>query len=332
MSTDFTDTSPEPGPPTGIVHMPRGHPLIAWVVVVAAVVGLFVLRLFHPPTEGQQIDVFEIQARALVGAADLGPGGAQIYKQAQELDRGPAAQRLGFVVLAGELKGPDEALDRLNELKDLLNKGEVPHADEAEIQQARATAEILDRLYRDYSEGDLSAANVGEADRQTLQRRLGWLGDLALNPRGGPNPAARAAVLAPARRSVVVEGLMVVVGLGAGAVGFSLLVLFAVLWRRMRPRVHVGSPYGGVYAESFALWIVLYFGLSKALALLPAWVPLGVEAGLPGVLSLAAAVAWPVVRGAPGGRCAATSAGGRATGRPWNRSTASSATWPRCRW
>ena len=117
-----------------------------------------------------------------------GRAATEIYKQAQELDRGPAAQRLGFVVLAGELKGPDEALDRLNELKDLLNKGEVPHADDAEVQQAHATAEILDRLYRDYSEGDLSAANVGEEDRQTLQRRLGWFGDLALNPPAVPTP------------------------------------------------------------------------------------------------------------------------------------------------
>ncbi len=299
MSTDFTDTPPEPGPPTGVVRLPRGHPVIAWIVVIAAVTGLFVYRLFQPPTEGQQIDVFEIQARALVGAAELGPGRNQIYKQAQELDRGPAAQRLGFVVLAGELKGPDEALARLNEFKDLLNKGEVPHASEAEVQQARATAEILGRLYRDYSAGDLSAADVGEADRQTLQRRLGWLGDLALNPRGGPNPAARAAVLAPARRSVVIEGLIAAIGLGGGVIGFCLLVLFAVLWRRMRARVHVGSPYGGLYAESFALWLVLYVGLSRALAMLPAGVPLGLEAGLPGVVSLVAAVAWPVLRGAP---------------------------------
>jgi len=299
MSTDFTDTPPAPGPPTGIARLPRGHPGIAWMVVITAVAGLFVLRLFHPPTEGQQIDVFEIQARALVGAAGLGPGRGQIYQEARELDRGPAAQRLGFVVLAGELKGPDEALDRLNELKDLLNKDEVPHADEAEVQNARATAGILGRLYRDYSDGDLSAANVGEEDRQTLQRRLGWFGDLALNPRGGPNTAARAAVLAPAERAAVLDGVMVVGGLGAGAIGFSLLVLFAVLWRHMRARLTVGSPYGGLYAESFALWLILYVGLSKALALLPAGVPLGLEAGIPGVLSLAAAVAWPVLRGAP---------------------------------
>ena len=58
MATDFTDAPPEPPP------VPRGHPLIAWVVIIAAAVGLFVLRLhFQRPPEVKKFDTFEIQAR-----------------------------------------------------------------------------------------------------------------------------------------------------------------------------------------------------------------------------------------------------------------------------
>ena len=302
MSTDFTDVPPPPGPPTeikegpqtGVVRLPRGHPLIAWLVIIAVVAGLFVLRLLQPQSEGQQIDVFELQARALVGAAALGANRNDIYKQEKELDRGSAAQRLRFVVLAGELAGPSEALARLDDLKGLEGRGEVAHTEADD-----ATAEALGRLYLDYQKGLFGAPNLTEQERERLRQGLGWFGDLALNPANGSDAAARAAVLAPAERSVVAEGLMMLAALGAGVVGFVLLVLFLALWRRMRSRFTVGSPYGGVYAESFALWLVLYVGMGRLLAFLPAGVPLGLAAGVPGLCSLAAALAWPVLRGVP---------------------------------
>jgi membrane protease YdiL (CAAX protease family) len=284
MSIDAPD-APRPAP--------RGHPLIAWTVILLAVAGLFVLRLiFRPPAEAEQFDAFEIQARALVGAASLGPKTPDIYsRQVKDLDRGSVGQRLRFVVLAGELAGPTEALARLEALQDLESRGQVTHtaADDA-------TGEILGWLYHDYEVDALSAPALLEADRQQLHRQLGWFGDLALNPQDGPNSAARAAVLAPAQRLVVVFGGVVLAGLFASAIGFTLLVLFAVLWRHMRSRFTIGSPYGGVYAETFALWIVLYAGLSWLIRRFAPNLPLALEAGLPQFGSLLA-LAWPVLRG-----------------------------------
>jgi membrane protease YdiL (CAAX protease family) len=279
MSTDAVDAPSSPRP------APRGHPLFAWAVILLAVAGLFVLHLvFQPAAAEEELDAFELQARALVGAASLGPQTPEIYSpQVKELDRGSVGQRLRFVVLAGELAGPAEALARLEELQDLKGRDE-------EIGQ------IFGRLYYDYEMDAFSAPSLSDADRQQLRRQLGWFGDLALNPRDGPDPAARAAVLAPTQRLVVVFGGALVVGLFAGAVGFTLLVLFAVLWRHMRSRFAVGSPYGGVYAETFALWLILYVGIGQLIRRFAPSMPLALEAGLPQFGSLIV-LAWPVLRG-----------------------------------
>ncbi|HVS39295.1 MAG TPA: hypothetical protein VMS17_27305, partial [Gemmataceae bacterium] len=343
MATEFSDAPPPPGPPTGvqpgpetgITRLPRGHPLIAWIVIIAAAVGLFVLRLaFQPPAEVKESDAFEIQAHFLVGMANLPlGGGAVLYEQAKEFNKGSVGQRLRFVVLAGELKGPDEALKQLQRLKQELGSAAQKGPD-AENQQ---TAAILDQLYRNNKDqadlqtlaagavgllsaplgdgplaatADLyperiagsSAPPLADNQRQELQRRLGWFGALALHPRNGPDPAARDAIIAPAQRLVVIGVSVELLALGGAAVGFILLVLFFLLWRHMRSRLHVGSPFGGVYAETFAVWMVLFIGLSVGGAFLARYLPPSVPDELPsglGALLSVGALAWPVLRGVP---------------------------------
>ncbi len=289
MSTDAVDAPSSPPRPT-----PRGRPLIAWVVILLVVAGLFVLRLVYKPAEEEErFEAFELQARALVGAASLGSKPSEFYSsQVQDLDRGSVGQRLRFVVLAGELAGPTEALARLDALQDLENSGQVGHSPTND-----ATAEVLGRLYHDYEADAYTDPSLSDEDRQLLHRQLGWFGDLALNPSDGLDPTARAAVLAPAWRLVVVFRRAAFAGLFAGAIGLTLLVLFALLWRHMRSRFAVGSAYGGVYAETFALWLLLYAGLGWLLRRFAPNLPLAVEAGVPQFASLIV-LAWPVFRGA----------------------------------
>jgi membrane protease YdiL (CAAX protease family) len=284
MAIDVSDFPPPP---------PRGHPLIAWVVIIVTAAALAVLRvLFQPPADVKQSDALELQGRYLVGLANLplpsNPG--ELYVQAQELDKGPPAQRLRFVALAGELKGPKEALQKLDDLQ--------PSLDEKGDPEERETASVLRRLYHEVEPGEPPDSDVTEEERQQLRQRLGWFGDLALNPRHGPNPASRAAVVAPARRAVIAGMCFGLFGLGAGVVGFALLILFFILRRQMRSRFRIGSPYGGVYAETFAVWMVLFIGLSLGSAFLPASPSEELLAGLLALGSLAA-LAWPVVRGVP---------------------------------
>ena len=285
MSTDAPDASPRPAP--------RGHPLIAWTVILLAVAGLFVLQLeFHPAAEGEQFDAFEIQARWLVGAASFGPQTPEVYsRQVKDLDRGSVGQRLRFVVLAGELAGPTEALARLEELQGLEGHGAVAHNNED-----TATGEILNWLYHDYEVDALSAPSLSEADRQQLHRQLGWFGDLALNPRDGPDAAARAAVLAPAQRLIIAFVGLFLAALFAAAIGFTLLVLFVVLWRHMRSRFTTGSLYGGIYAETFALWLLLCFTLGWLIRRLAPGLSLP-QTGLLVQFGGLIALGWPVFRG-----------------------------------
>ena len=268
--------------------------MIAWTIIIVVVAGLLALHIaFQPAAKEEQFDSFEIQARAVVGAASLAPQKSELYtEEVKDLNKGSVGQRLRFVVLAGELSGPSEALARLKELQDLESSNQVKHTAEND-----ATGEILGRLYHDYEANQLSAPAVSETDRQHLRQQLGWFGDLALNPRNGPDPAARAAVLAPARRLTIAFGSVLFGGLFAGVVGVVLLVLFAVLWRHMRSRFTTGSPFGGVYAETFALWLVLYIGLGWLIRYLVPNLTLPQTGLLTQAVSLIA-LAWPILRGA----------------------------------
>jgi membrane protease YdiL (CAAX protease family) len=161
-------------------------------------------------------------------------------------------------------------------------------------EQQRLT-EILQRLYHPGEAGPPPAR-----ERQELHERLGWFGDLAAT-KFSPEEAERQRVLAPARRTVlagfVYGGVMLLLGLA----GLVLAVVLLVLWLlgKLGGGLRVGSPHGGVYAETFAAYLLLFFGLSLALGRIPVslhWQPLLIAAPALGAL---AALGWPVLRGVP---------------------------------
>lgn len=248
----------------------RGYPLVAWLVILA-VVGVIVWRNGRPAVEtaAEWLVPMQMQGRYLVGAADSGLPKADLYKQAKETFRTDTpAKRLRFAVLAGELSGPEEA---------------------GHILAGLEPSEELTLLSLVYQGGQLS----GE-QKATLETKLGWFGDLAV---GVQDDAARARALAPARRTFF--GLLAVVlgGLGALAVGGCLLVVLAVLaaMGRLQSGVLPGGD-GGIYAETFALWLASFIAMGLLSRYLPAgWRGLWVS-GVLMLLSLGA-LAWPVIRG-----------------------------------
>src|SRR5205823_2471525 len=60
---------------------------------------------------------------------------------------------------------------------------------------------------------------------------------------------------------------------GGAALGLSLVVLWGVLvgLGRLRLRMHAYPHYGAVYAETFALWMLIYLGLGYGMR----WLPVG---------------------------------------------------------
>jgi membrane protease YdiL (CAAX protease family) len=145
-----------------------------------------------------------------------------------------------------------------------------------------------------------AAGTLGPTGRTLLVDELGWFGELALVPPGSPDADARTAVMRPARIVATVLISAAVLGLTATGAGLIGLVLAAVFTFTGHLRSGLGSarPWHGVYAETFAAWLVLFLGLQY----LGAWIATP-STEMPVTLAMfvasLVALVWPVVRGIP---------------------------------
>jgi membrane protease YdiL (CAAX protease family) len=301
MSQDYAITTETP--PSALPR--KGRPLLAWLVIFAVVA--FTLWRYETvsPQQRQRYDLvtMRLEGRGLVGAARLEERflgtqkseRQQRYKEAQNLNRGTYPQRLRFVVLAGELKGPDEAREQLHE----INRKYRDHCGEPPPEEGE-TAQILDHLYAARSKNP-KTVSLPEDERNKLRQRLDWFGELALTPPGS-DIEARAAVLTPAYRTVL--GIL---GVGVfmfslGTAGLVVLVTLIVLYflNRLNGGLVPASSHDGVYAETFAVYMLLFLGLNIAAHYALDW--LSIQSGSLAISGLAAlgslaALAWPVLRG-----------------------------------
>ena len=275
MSEAITNTPPKPMP--SAIRPRRGGPLIAWLVILG-VVGVILWRNSRPAEESKAewLVPMQMEGRYLVGAANSGiqiPR-ADLYKQAKEtLDKGSDAKRLRFAVLAGELSGPEEARRVLAGLK------------------PSEEATLLSRLY--------AGGKLSDAEKVTLETSLGWFGELAV---GSQDDEARARAMNPARRTFFGLVGVILAGFGALLLGGFFLVLLGILVHmgKLRGGVVPGGGNGGIYAETFALYMALFIGASFLLRFLTRYLPEDWGglwlSGVVMILSLAA-LAWPVIRG-----------------------------------
>jgi membrane protease YdiL (CAAX protease family) len=303
---------PDDQPPGEERQPPRGHPLLAWCVILVIVALVVFLQERRPAGEraaesGERLQrkARESEARLLIGFRDLLEQGQarpaeqrQLRQQIDALDQGTYRQRLETAVLAAELLGPEEALDRLAQLKKAEENDKPAPSD-----KERNLWKSLHRLYTAYSKGDYADNVLPDQQKEELREELGWFGRLALAPPKGPDRDARAALVAPARRLVI--GLMVgfLTMLGLCVLGFiGLVVLLVLLFNGSLRRGFVpGSPSSGVYAETFAVWLVLYVGLWVVGSFISAGRFILLVSVLLSLVSLVA-LAWPVWRGVPWGQ------------------------------
>jgi membrane protease YdiL (CAAX protease family) len=299
---------PEP-PPSSAPPVGKGRPLLAWLVI-AAVVGFILYRYAKVGAlDRGRYDLvnMRMQGRLFVGLLELekklspdAKGGAVLYEDARTtMNRGSYAQRLRFIALVGELMGPDEARVQLHQLNERYRAvvGD-PSAEDTE------TARVLDRVLTVRKEDPAALASLPEDEQRELRQRLDWFGDLALAPADDGDEAARTAVLQPAYRTAWSMLAYLLTLLGLSGLGLILLATLFVLWMLglLRGGLTFGSPHGGVYAETFAVYMVLFIGLSFAAHYFADWLSLQhgdlALSGLAALGSLAALV-WPVLRGIP---------------------------------
>src|SRR5262249_36969925 len=105
------------------------------------------------------------------------------------------------------------------------------------------------------------------------------------------------------RRTALAFIVLVTVMIMLGVLGFFLLILWFVfvLTRRIRLRLSVQPLFGSIYAETFALWMVLFVGIGYGLSWIPAGSSQLLLSEIGAFLSLSA-LAWPRIRGVPAQR------------------------------
>ncbi len=237
---------------------------LAWVVIVG-LVGFVAFRQQTVSrgnggvleTVNTRLLRFESQLFLGLSALEEGKSRDKLYAQTTRLNQGSAAQRLRYAVLAGELASPGEALKQMQTLQREDPEAFAPSSTLASV------VPVLEHLYRDYEKKDWAHRNVTAEDETLLRRELGWFGQLALTPADTPDRAARTALIEEAKQ---VASLTSLAGGLAGLCFLAGLVLLAVvgflLLSRKRPSAVSPEPErGGVYAETFALWLGAFLGL-----------------------------------------------------------------------
>jgi membrane protease YdiL (CAAX protease family) len=280
----------------------KGRPTVAWLVIGIAVLGIVAIRREPAvPEEDRSGDdpvgliVMQMSARCLVGLADLaGNANHDLANQLAPFNTGPFGQRLRFVVLTGEFAGPRAALGELQELDRLV----VHHAVELRPLERRIRA-VVHQLYEDYAAGRWAAPALGKEDRRLLLDELAWFGGLALAPPQGPDAELRRDVIGKARSAVYgVFGLVAWLGLlGIGGIIGLPIFLLCLSAGRLEGGLRSGSRNGGLYAETFACWLLVFFGLNLFVEQLDLGSSKLFGMGLAMAGSLVA-LAWPTLRGA----------------------------------
>ena len=210
------------------------------------------------------------------------------------------------MILAAEFAGAEEAGRVLREFD--ADLADPPLGDPPELTEAQADVQtLLHALYgvdaRD-DEHDLAPVRLTDDQRELLVQHLGWFGRLALAPPEAQEQADREAVLAPAWRVFLLLIVVIVLGVLAGFAGSVGLVVTGVLMivGKVRSGLVAGAGPHAIYAETFAIWMFVFFGLQVAAGFVAT--ASGMEAHQFAIAAGAffaslGVLLWPVLRGIP---------------------------------
>ncbi|WP_010582451.1 CPBP family intramembrane glutamic endopeptidase [Schlesneria paludicola] len=274
---------------------------IAWLVIISTIAFLILPRNSsrHEETDDASLVMQELQAKYLLGARSLGliPIESLRDQVVAAFSSGTLRQQLIGPVLIGEVTGAKEGLKALDELRD-RDATMIERASESDQQLIR----LLEKLLVARSENEDLKVDWPEDERREIEtvlpERLGWSGQLALLPPESPDVEGRTQLLGQARRTFV--ALLCVFGTGIAAVVIGSVLLltwwgFVLAGRLSRG---IGSLRGeqAIYAETFAVWLVMYVALSFAISNLHLE-NLGMTTILIPMIGGLGALAWPVMRG-----------------------------------
>jgi len=221
------------------------------------VVVFIVLRVRSQAEKQQQRIESQIEAfqtRLLIGSARLHPSSrTQFAEQAMKLAGTRSCfQQLQLVLIVEELQGSEAARKRLREIRERISTSALPATEEEK--------KLLGLL-----EDVVEQRALTPREENELKDAFGWLAKLVLSP---PESAEHERLLSQAERTALVVQVFLVAGFVACVLGAILLALVVASFRKGRLRSGLAPPSGngGVYAETFALWMLLYVGISALVA------------------------------------------------------------------
>ncbi len=252
----------------------------SWVVIVgmtSLMFGLVFVTSFFAGDEETVASASEIMQANFQGKINVGvkafleeadqPNAAEADQGIELLNAGPPEQRFCYAILVCELDGPEDAYGEIVRIQNEMENTEGFSATEDQTRMAQ----LLATLFDSYSTGEWDSLSVVSTDDQDfLKEKLGWAAGLALHPEKGPDKAGRRLVVSSARTTFL---LVVLLGLAlcglcvAGLVG-SIVMLVMLFNGSMKSRFTTSNGRGGIYAETFAIWMVVFFLGSLSLALL----------------------------------------------------------------
>jgi len=271
----------------------RTFPIVAWGVILVLVL-LTVLggggdaATQEGPVSPVDDATLEMESRFVIAQEAMAPGtGAAALEQinrSTDLNR-----RLRLAAIAAAIGGPEAGRKWLADLQTQLSAdGVVPS------ERHMAQIDGLDRIF---------AGSASDAITCDMEEQLGWFGQVAVDAAS----EERAEQLKPIVEQSVVVAMMMMVALlvlgVVGVVGLVLLVLFIVraVQRHMPQMIAPARSWDGVYAETFAVWIIL-FQVLMAVAVIPDVLHESEWHMAPALLAFFLslfALAWPVLRGVP---------------------------------
>lgn len=297
-----------------------GHPanLLAWLVIIliCASIALLVQGAAEedaeaPDEPGAALVMTELVARYGVGAARFVDSEGVYEGIKPQLNLGSVAQRQRFVIFAADLAGPAEARDVLEQLDELIGdvragreEGDPPVMRESE----ERVHELLHRLYASEVDADgepvIALDALSETERQFLRDELGWFGKLALTPENLVSREERRELMRSAQRVTfgVIGGISALILIGLAGVVLLVIVVIGFGKQNLQWRYRPGSGVTSVYAETFALWLLLHFGLQFLVQLIVAQTGADAYAFALSIMAFFAgltALFWPIIRGVP---------------------------------
>lgn len=288
---------------------PSSHRLslfLSWAAILGVSLFMFVSVLYmqlnpdQTPSEtgGMSLDLLQVNVagKALIGQDQFVPLGSKALKQIEPFNAGPLAQRYAYSIMVNEFDGPTSALQALKDIDAAVEEhGYEPTEKENRLRQ------IIGQRLEQYESGDLDSSDMPEEDQQFVSATLGWTGELFLYPKETTNEADRKVLLQQAQMSVVLMGVFCVGIFLLVMTGFLAVVVFLFLISRNQLRAWFPptTHHGYIYAETFAIWIVCFFGIQIGIGSIVEFLPDAIVGYITPIIFFASLVVliWPLLRG-----------------------------------